>query len=284
MKILWVFAHPERRSLNGSLMDEGLAQLEALGHEYRVSDLYAMDFKPVVDAADFRGVGGAGCDRLFVGDAQERAYRERRLGEDVRGEQEKIEWADVLVCHFPLWWFGPPAILKGWFDRVLVQGFAFGLKDARGRTRRYGDGGLVGKRALIVTSVGARESGFGARGVHGEAEEVLFPLLHGTFWYTGAAALPPFVVYGADRADDGVFAHYAAELRKRLAELGTAEPIAYRHENSADYDDDLVLDPECAPGRTGLGVHTAQPDERGRLNPSEAKDGSGPRIPGRPVQ
>lgn len=283
MKILWVFAHPERRSLNGSLMDEGLEQLTELGHDYRVSDLYAMDFKPVVDAADFRGVGGAGCDRLFVGDAQERAYQEQRLGADVRGEQEKIEWADVLVFHFPLWWFGPPAILKGWFDRVLVQGFAFGLKDERGRTRRYGDGGLVGKRALIVTSVGARESGFGPRGVHGQAEEVLFPLLHGTFWYTGAAALPPFVVYGADRAGSAEFDVHAAELRKRLSELDTAEPLAYRHENSADYDDDLVLSPELASGRAGLGVHRAEPGAHGHLEPAEAKDGTGARMPGRPV-
>ncbi|GAA1753668.1 MULTISPECIES: NAD(P)H-dependent oxidoreductase [Streptomonospora] len=282
MKILWVFAHPERRSLNGSLMDEGLDELEALGHEHRVSDLYGMDFKPVVDPADFRGVGGAGCDRLFVGDAQERAYQEQRLGADVRGEQEKIEWADVLVFHFPLWWFGPPAILKGWFDRVLVQGFAFGLKDDRGRTRRYGDGGLVGKRALIVTSVGARESGFGARGVHGQVDEVLFPLLHGTFWYTGAAALPPFVVYGADRADNEAFAANAAQLRKRLAELDTAEPIAYRHENSADYDDDLVLSPDTAPGRTGLSAHRADFGPDGRPPAAESKDGTGPRVPGRP--
>ncbi|GAA4900305.1 NAD(P)H-dependent oxidoreductase [Streptomonospora salina] len=283
MKILWVFAHPERRSLNGSLMDEGLEELAELGHEYRVSDLYAMDFKPAVDADDAGGVGGAGCDRLFVGDAQERAYHQERLGADVRGEQEKIEWADVLVFHFPLWWFGPPAILKGWFDRVLVQGFAFGLNDERGRTRRYGDGGLVGKRALIVTSVGARESGFGPRGVHGQAEEVLFPLLHGTFWYTGAAALPPFVVYGADRSDSADFARRAAELRKRIGELDTAEPIAYRHENSADYDDDLVLSPESAPGRTGLGVHRAGPGPHGRPAPVESADGTGMRTPGRPA-
>ncbi|QBI56320.1 NAD(P)H-dependent oxidoreductase [Streptomonospora litoralis] len=285
MKILWVFAHPERRSLNGSLMDAGLDQLAALGHEYRVCDLYAMGFKPVVDADDVRGVGGAGCDRLFVGDEQERAYREQRLSADVRAEQEKVEWADVLVFHFPLWWFGPPAILKGWFDRVLVQGFAFGLKDDAGRTRRYGDGGLVGKRALIVTSVGARESGFGPRGVHGHVEEVLFPLLHGTFWYTGAAALPPFVVYGADRARGDDFAGHAAELGKRLAELETAEPIAYRHENSADYDDDLVLSPELAPGREGVAVHRAGLGADGVPVPSasEAKDGSGPRYPGRPA-
>ncbi|WP_046471335.1 NAD(P)H-dependent oxidoreductase [Allosalinactinospora lopnorensis] len=260
MKILWVFAHPERHSLNGSLMDEGLRALERLGHENRVSDLYAMGWKPVVDADDFGGTAPEDADRLVVGAEQERAYLEGRLGEDVLAEQEKIRWADALVLHFPMWWFGPPAILKGWFDRVLVQGFAFGIKDARGRTRRYGDGGLVGKRALVVTSVGARESGFGPRGVHGHVDEVLFPLLHGTLWYTGVAALPPFVVYGADRATEADFTTYAGALRARLGALPSAAPIAYRHENSGDYDDALVLRPHLAAGRTGLGVHSTAGD------------------------
>ncbi|MDA0563654.1 NAD(P)H-dependent oxidoreductase [Streptomonospora sp. S1-112] len=284
MKILWVFAHPERRSLNGSLMEAGLAELAERGHDVRVSDLYAMGWKPVVDAADFPGAGaGAGTgtdacsaegDRLVVGEAQERGYRERRLSPDVLAEQEKIDWADAIVLHFPLWWFGPPAILKGWLDRVLVQGFAFGLKDDQGRTRRYGDGGLVGKRALIVTSVGAREASFGPRGIHGHVDEVLFPLLHGTFWYTGAAALPPFVVYGADRADAKAAADAAARLRARLAELPTQRPIAYRYENSADYDGELVLRPDLEPGRTGLGVHRVDDSAAPAPAPAAAEAGA----------
>ncbi|WP_393916356.1 NAD(P)H-dependent oxidoreductase [Halostreptopolyspora alba] len=108
----------------------------------------------------------------------------------------------------------------------------------------------------MATSVGARESGFGPRGVHGSVEEVLFPVLHGTLWYTGIAALPPFVVYGADRTTEADSAEHAAALRARLRALPTAEPIPYRHENGGDYDDGLVLRPRFAPGRSGLGVHT----------------------------
>lgn len=67
----------------------------------------------------------------------------------------------MLVFQFPLWWAGVPAILKGWFDRVLVQGFAFGLTAPDGRVRRYGEGGLGGKRALVITTIGARASAFG---------------------------------------------------------------------------------------------------------------------------
>ncbi|MBB4933785.1 NAD(P)H dehydrogenase (quinone) [Lipingzhangella halophila] len=258
MNILWVFAHPERRSLNGSLMTEGLRELERMGHESRVSDLYAMKWNPVVDAGDFDAPEAAESGRLLVGAEQERAHRESTLSEDIRAEQEKIRWADAIVFNFPMWWFGPPAILKGWFDRVLVQSFAFGLTDEHGQTRRYGDGGLAGKRALVVTSVGARESSFGPRGVHGSVDEVLFPLLHGTLWYTGVSVLPPFVVYGADRATEAGGADQADALRARLRELPTAETIPYRHENGGDYDDALVLRPHLAPERTGLGVHTRE--------------------------
>ncbi|MEU4798830.1 NAD(P)H-dependent oxidoreductase [Streptomyces sp. NPDC023327] len=252
MKVLWIFAHPEQRSLNGSLMAEGLRTLDALGHEHRVSDLYAMGWKAVVDADDFKD---APPGRLFVGAEQERSYARGELGDDIRREQEKIAWADAVVFQFPLWWFGPPAILKGWFDRVLVRGFGFGLQGSDGRTRRYGDGGLAGKRALIVTSVGARESGFGPRGIHGQLEEVLFPLLHGTFWYTGMAALPPFVVYGADRLTREGHARGVAALRERLRTLGTTAPLPYRHENGGEYDEELVLRPRFAPDRSGVGVH-----------------------------
>ncbi len=252
MKVLWIYAHPEQRSLNGTLRAEGLRALAADGHEVRESDLYAGDFKPVVDAGDFHRES---CERLFVGAEQERAYVAGKLADDIQAEQEKIAWADTLVFQFPLWWFGPPAILKGWFDRVLVQSFAFGVRDEFGRTRRYGDGGLAGKRALVVTSVGARESSFGPRGIHGHIDEVLWPLLHGTFWYTGMEALPPYVVYRADRAAPAEVEAHGAAFRDRLRALPHEAPIPYRTESGPDYDADLVLHPDRAPGRTGIGAH-----------------------------
>ncbi|MEU5835348.1 NAD(P)H-dependent oxidoreductase [Streptomyces diacarni] len=255
MKTLWIFAHPEARSLNATLRDTGVAALRERGHEVRQSDLYAMGWKPVVDRADFPTRDAQ--DRLLVGEAQEHAHHRGLLSPDVRTEQEKITWADTLVFHFPLWWLGPPAILKGWFDRVLVQGFAFGVKDPHGRTRRYGDGGLAGKRAMVVTSVGARSSSFGPRGIHGFVDDILFPLHHGTFWYTGMAPLPPFVLYGADRASGADAKEWQDQLRARMEALETLAPLAYRHEAGGDYDADLALRAHLAPGRTGLDMHAA---------------------------
>lgn len=252
MNVLWIFAHPESRSLNGALRDAGLHALDELGHRTRESDLYSMGFNPVLDRAEFDV-----SSRLLVGAAQQRAYDNGTLPRDIRVEQEKLEWADAVVLQFPLWWFGPPAIMKGWLDRVLVQGFGFGVKDSAGRTRRYGDGGLAGKRGLVVTTVGAREASFGPRGIHGHIDDVLFPLLHATFFYTGMDAVDPYVVYGAGRLDDAGFHAASSELRKRLELLPVQEPIPFRAENSGDYDDALVLRPHLALGRSGLGVHRA---------------------------
>ncbi|GAA2639306.1 NAD(P)H-dependent oxidoreductase [Streptomyces axinellae] len=275
MKTLWIFAHPEDRSLNASLRDTGIAALREQGHQVRESDLYAMCWKPVIDGADFpRETGG----RLRVGEAQERAHAGGGLSWDVREEQEKLAWADTLVFQFPLWWMGPPAILKGWLDRVFTQGFAFGVKDAEGNPRRYGDGGLAGKRATVITSVGARPSGFGPRGIHGHIDDVLFPLHHGTFWYTGMEALPPFVIYGADRLTEDEYAPYADELRGHLLGLPTAEPLRFRSERGGDYGGDLVLRAGVEPERTGFAAHSL-----GRAGGTEERrrypeDGSGART------
>jgi NAD(P)H dehydrogenase (quinone) len=254
MKVLWIYAHPEPRSLTGSLRDEGLRALTELGHEYRLSDLYAMRWNPVVDRDDYAQDAG---ERLLVATESAKAYESGTLSPDIRAEQEKIEWADALVVQFPVWWYGPPAILKGWFDRVLVKGFGYGIDGEDGRILRYGEGKLSGKRALAAVTVGGRQSTFGPRGVNGNLDDLLFPLLHGTFWYTGMSPLPPFVVHSADRAGAEEFEAAAKDLRARLETLETVDPIPFRSQNGGDYDEDLVLKPHLAPGRTGLGIHRA---------------------------
>lgn len=253
MNILWIHAHPEPRSLGGMLAAEGSRGLRESDHDVTVSDLYAMRWNPVVDAADF---GHDPARRLRVAAASRRAHEAGELSPDIAAEQEKLRWAEAVVVQFPLWWLGPPAILKGWLDRVLVHGFGYGVADpATGRVRRYGDGELAGKRALVVTTIGARESSFGPRGVHGDLDDILFPLHHGVFWYTGMEALPPLAVYGADRADEDAAACALTRLRRRLAGLACDEPLPFRSEHGGDYDTDLVLRPELSPGRSGLAVH-----------------------------
>ncbi|WP_103545601.1 NAD(P)H-dependent oxidoreductase [Streptomyces sp. SM1] len=252
MKVLWLTAHPEPRSLNGSLYRDGVQHLLDQGHEVRTSDLYAMKFDPVVRASDFSHPDG---ERLVVGSAAQQAFKRGALSPDIAVEHDKLSWADTLVVQFPLWWYGMPAILKGWFDRVFVGGFAFGVRDARGRQVRYGEGALAGKRAMVVVSAGAREASLGPRGVNGELNDLLFPLQHGTLWYAGIEVLPPLLVHGADRVDEAAYAFHANVLCQRLEDLPYTGPLPFRHQNRGDYDEDLVLRPELNPHATGTAAH-----------------------------
>lgn len=254
MNVLWLLAHPEPRSLNGFLAAEGRRSLRAEGHEVEVSDLYAMGWNPVVDAADY---AHDPAERFQVASAAKRAHEARALSDDIRAEQGKIDRADALVVQFPLWWFGMPAILKGWFDRVWHHGYAYGLRGPGGEWIGYGDGFLAGKRALAVVTTGGPAWSYGERGIHGAVDELLFPLQHGTLFYAGAEVLPPVLVPGADRftAEEGETA--ARELRERLLAMPTTEPIPYRTQNGGDYDENLVLRPDVAPGSAGLRAHLA---------------------------
>ena len=253
MNVLWVLAHPEQRSLNAALHRDGVAALTEAGHQVEVSDLYAMKWNPVVDREDYE----SGAERLHVARASKRAFDDGTLSPEVRAEQAKLDRADLLVLQFPLWWFGLPAILKGWIDRVFVRGYAYGIPDPGhpGHNLRYGTGGLAGKRALAVVTVGGAADGYGPRGLDGDLEQVLFPLLHGTFFYTGMAPLPPIAVHSADHLSTEDYADASAELRARLATVATDPPIPYRTQHGGDYDDKQVLHPHIAAGRTGLDVH-----------------------------
>jgi NAD(P)H dehydrogenase (quinone) len=253
VRVLWVFAHPEQRSLNGALRHAGVHWLRDAGHQVMESDLYAMGWNPIVSGEDFAHDAS---QRLIVGDASAVAYGSGGLSADIVEEQQKIAWADTLVFQFPLWWYGMPAILKGWFDRIFVKGFAFGIKDpSTGQTLRYGQGKLVGRTAMVITSVGARESSIGARGINGEINDLLFPLQHGTLWYTGIAVVPPLVVHGADRATAEDYELAAKQLRERLQDLPNTTPIRFRSQNGGDYDGRLELKPHLAPGQRGPQIH-----------------------------
>ncbi|MBO0803107.1 MAG: NAD(P)H-dependent oxidoreductase [Nocardiopsaceae bacterium] len=254
MNILWVLAHPDSRSLTAALHREGIAELTAAGHHVEVSDLYAMKWNPVVDAGDY----GSGRDeRLLVGPASRQALEDGTLSPDIRAEQDKLDRADLVVLQFPLWWFGMPAILKGWVDRVFIKGYAYSLPDPErpGRSLRYGTGGLAGKRALAVVTVGGAPEGYEPRGIDGALEHLLFPLLHGTFFYTGMAPLPPVAIYNANHMSDQDYKAAAAELRARLRDADKAEPIPYRTQNGGDYDNRMILRPDVATDRTGLDAH-----------------------------
>lgn len=249
---LWVYAHPARRSLNAELYQAGTTALAAT-HTVTTSDLYAQDWDPRLSQRDIAGTSDTG--ETFSARTRD-AYLAEGLPEDVRAEQAKLSQADLVVFQFPMWWHGMPAILKGWFDRVFVNGFAFGVHDREtGRTLKYGEGGLAGRRALVITTAGDRPTSFQPRGLNGDIESLLFPLLHGTLWYAGITPLRPHLVSGADRPGWTGYADEVHRLTTRLKTIADEDPIPYRRLRDGDYDDDRVLHHHILPDRTDLGVH-----------------------------
>jgi len=111
MKVLIVHAHPEPQSFTAALRDQAIATLQAQGHEVMRSDLYAMGWKAVFDAQDFPE--RVQRDRLSFIDESRHAFAQACQTADVQAEQHKLQEADAVILHFPLWWFSMPAIMKG---------------------------------------------------------------------------------------------------------------------------------------------------------------------------
>ena len=260
MKVFWVVAHPEPASLSFSLKQQAIDALTAAGHAVRVSELYAMKWKAVADAEDFPARDRG--ERLYYMAASRAAYDAGTQAADVAAEQDKLIWADAVIFQFPFWWFSMPAILKGWFDRVFASGFAYGLPDptAPGRTRRYGDGLLGGRRAMLVVTMSSQAPAMGPRGIGGNIDDVLFPIQHGALWYAGFDVLTPFLVHGSGRMTAELFQRTAHDLVQRVLTLSTTEPIPFRRQNTGDYDDDLCLKPGLEGLATGLAIHRRPKD------------------------
>ncbi|AKS31866.1 NAD(P)H-dependent oxidoreductase [Mycolicibacterium goodii] len=249
---LWLYAHPLRGSLNDQLFQSGTA---ALSERYTVltSDLHAQRFDPVLGAGDLGGRSGNIVE--ITGDA----YQRGELPADVRAEQAKLAAAELLVVQFPLWWYGPPAILKGWFDRVLTNGFAYGDVDSElAVPRRYGDGHLVGRRALVIVTVGEDARSLGRRGISGDIDSLLFPLTHGTLWYVGIESVDLHVIYDADGLGSDGLQQETERLRDRLKTIDTEPARRFRRLADGDYHGTRALRDDIHPGRTDLDIHLSE--------------------------
>ncbi|QNQ08337.1 NAD(P)H-dependent oxidoreductase [Sphingomonas alpina] len=260
MKYLIIYAHPEPASLTGYLKDRGVAALQAAGHEVIVSDLYAMGWKAVADAGDFPA-RAADEERLDYGKASGVAYAADAQSADIAEQQRRLLWADMVVLQFPMWWYGMPAIMKGWIDRVYALGFAYGVGPHGGPNwgKRFGEGMLEGRRAMVAMTVGGRMAQYGPRGVNGAVDDILWPIQHGVLFYPGMAVLPPTIFYEVRQADAAAVEAMALAYIDRLLSATTTEPIAFRHQNGGDYDDVQVLKPDHDSGARGHALHQRGP-------------------------
>jgi NAD(P)H dehydrogenase (quinone) len=256
MNVLIVYAHPERRSLNGVMNDFIVQRLRQNGHDVEVSDLYTMNWKAPLDARDVRERDDNAPFHASLD--SKHAFANGLQSRDIEIEQDKLRRADALILQFPMWWFSMPAIMKGWVERVFAYGFGYGVgehSDARWGDR-YGEGTMSGKRAMVVVTTGGWESHFGPRGINGPIDDILFPIQHGVLFYPGFDVLPPYVVYQTNKMDDARLNATYDALGQRLDRLWEDAPIPYRKQNHGDYlIPQLTLREDVSAGQSGFGAH-----------------------------
>jgi len=126
-RILLILGHPSSESLCGALAERYAQSALAAGHEVRQLRLGELVFDPVL----------------------REGYRQiQTLEDDLSAAQSDILWAEHLTLVYPIWWGGIPALLKGFFDRVLLPGFAFKYR----KGKAFPDKLLKGRTAhLLVT-------------------------------------------------------------------------------------------------------------------------------------
>lgn len=200
MRVLVVHAHPSPESFVSHLRDVALSALTDAGHEVRHRDLCAEGFDPVFTADE----------RLtHTGELAPKLDRHPVL----RPHVEDLQWCEALVLVHPTWWSGQPAVLKGWFDRILMNGVAWTLPEGADRIRPL----LVNvRRLVVVTTHGSPKWVNALQGEPGKrtafrSVRLMFGLRCRSSW---------IAMYGLDRADPGRRAAFEHRVRRRMSRLG----------------------------------------------------------------
>ena len=238
---LIVYAHPEPKSFTGALKDAAVAALKARGDQVEVSDLYAMGFNPVAGPNDMTSRLNSKAFNLAL--EQGHALEQGGFAEDIRAEQDKVRRADLVIFQFPLWWFGFPAIMKGWIDRVLSYKFAYGVGEW------WDKGPFADKRAMLAITTGTPATAYAPDGRNGDIERILWSIEAGTLAICGFQVAPAFLAYGAPWIGDEGRAAQIEQYRAAVARARDVEPKFFH--KLAEFGEDMRLTAEVEPRTAG---------------------------------
>ncbi|MDD5613996.1 MAG: NAD(P)H-dependent oxidoreductase [Candidatus Omnitrophica bacterium] len=130
MDYLLIYAHPNPKSFNHAILETLTSRFDKEKRPFQVRDLYKLNFKPSLSSEDFI------------------SFSSNTAAADIKQEQNLIEQGKTLIFIYPIWWFGMPAILKGYIDRVLSRNFAYGVNEK-------GPYGLLSnKKVVIINTTG----------------------------------------------------------------------------------------------------------------------------------
>ncbi|MDO8990665.1 MAG: NAD(P)H-dependent oxidoreductase [Sideroxyarcus sp.] len=194
MKCLVVIAHPLQESLCNSLAAQAIETLRAAGHEVLIEDLYRNNFAAAMTDAE-----------------RSSCYTQCYDAGAIQPEADRLLAADALVLCFPTWWFGFPAILKGWFDRVWGPGIAYDhatdLGPVKPRLHKL-------RRVLVVTTLGS-PWWVDWLVLHRPVRRVLKRAILGTC--APNCRFEMLSLYKSERLDDAQVRRFSAKVNKALS-------------------------------------------------------------------
>jgi NAD(P)H dehydrogenase (quinone) len=192
MRVLYVYCHPLSDSFHAAIRKEALAGLDEAGHAVDLLDLYAEGFDPVLTAERRRDYHDPARNR-----ANNQAYADRLMA------------ADALVVQFPTWSFGPPAMLKGWFDRMFGPGIALDLSEPS-----HAKPMLMHIQRITGISTYGRPR-WQAIGMADPPRRIIKRYLR---WFTGSkAAVHYYALYHMNVATDAQRGRFLAKIRREMA-------------------------------------------------------------------
>ncbi|QPG06819.1 NAD(P)H-dependent oxidoreductase [Salinimonas marina] len=208
MEVHLVVAHPEQHSFNLALHKVALDTFRKEKFKVNVSDLYEQNFNPVAGKDDTTSFPS---DEYFqLARAQRFALANNTFIKTIADEQNKLLSSDLLIFQFPLWWWSFPSMLKGWVDRVLSSGFAYG-KDAK----------LKPKKVMYSITTGGANS----------KEELAYyqtkidGLYQDIFGFMGWEILPAFIAHGVQQKTNEERQQILASYHKHLLEKVLADSL-----------------------------------------------------------
>ena len=138
---------------------------------------------------------------------------------DLEEEMQKLEWCDLMIWQFPLWWFGLPAALKGWVDRTFAMGRIYG------GGKIYETGGCRGKRALLSLTTGGPADAYTKDGFNGDILGILRPIHRGILQFVGFDVLAPHIIYAPVRMNDAQRQDELQQYGHRLSWISEELPL-----------------------------------------------------------
>lgn len=212
MNILIVYAHHEPSSFTAAMKNVAVGVLSDQGHTVTVSDLYGQGFNPTAQKWDFVATSGGHFNYMM--EQKHAANLDMAFSPDVLGEIEKLKMAELILFITPLWWSSVPAIMKGWFDRVLAMGVAWDGGQI------YESGLMRGRQAMLITAGGHPVEYYRTDSVHkSDLTTILHHINHGTLAFCGFNVHEPFTALNVLGMDQAQLELILKELEFRLQHL-----------------------------------------------------------------